>query len=218
MQFSFADKPEDLALDTLIVAGWTGRDGAAVQHHIDELAALGVAPPSQVPLFYRVSASLLTQADRIEVLGDQTSGEVEPLLVQRAGTCWLGLASDHTDRALEAHSVAASKQVCAKPCAAMLWAFDEVAGHLDRLELRSWIAGPQADWTLYQQGTLAAIRPLAALRAAGGMTDGAAMLCGTLAAIGGVRPAARFRATLTDPVLGRDISMEYRAAVLPVVS
>ena len=39
-----------LALDVqqFIVAGWTGRDAAAVQHHIDELAAIGVKPPATV--------------------------------------------------------------------------------------------------------------------------------------------------------------------------
>lgn len=218
MQFSIGTAKADVDIDRAVIAGWTGRDAAAVQHHIDELAEIGVAPPSGVPLFYRVSSALLTQADRIEVLGDQTSGEAEPLVVQRAGKRWLGLASDHTDRALEAHSVAASKQICAKPCAAALWDFDEVAGHLDRLELRSWIAGQTGDWTLYQEGTLAAIRPLASLCEAGGMRDGAAMLCGTLAAIGGVRAAPHFRATLTDPVLGREITLEYAAISLPEIS
>lgn len=39
-----------LALDVrqFIVAGWTGREAAAVQHHIDELAAIGVKPPATV--------------------------------------------------------------------------------------------------------------------------------------------------------------------------
>ena len=34
---------------TLIVAGWTGRDEAALNHHIEELAAIGVPRPSSVP-------------------------------------------------------------------------------------------------------------------------------------------------------------------------
>jgi len=48
----------------LVIAGWTGRDPAAVQHHIDELAALGVPAPSTVPLFYRVAGQQLTQRRR----------------------------------------------------------------------------------------------------------------------------------------------------------
>ena len=37
----------------LVIAGWTGRDAAGIQHHIEELAALGVPRPSTVPLYYR---------------------------------------------------------------------------------------------------------------------------------------------------------------------
>ena len=35
---------------TLVIAGWTGRDAAKVQAHIDELAAIGVKPPANVPV------------------------------------------------------------------------------------------------------------------------------------------------------------------------
>ena len=68
-------------IDQLVIAGWTGRDVAALDHHIEELKAIGVQPPSKVPLYYRVAASLLTQAVSIQVLGDDTSGEVEPVLM-----------------------------------------------------------------------------------------------------------------------------------------
>ena len=120
MRFTVDGDPLELDLKHLVIAGWTGRDPAAIQHHIDELAALGVPAPSQTPLYYRVSAALLTPADRIEAVGDASSGEVEPMILQAGGRRWLGLGSDHTDRALEAHSGAMSKQVCAKPCATEL--------------------------------------------------------------------------------------------------
>ena len=201
----------------LVVAGWTGRDIGAVRHHIDELAALGVAPPSQVPLFYRVSRSLLVQAPRIEVLGPDTSGEVEPLLVNLDGTLWLGLGSDHTDRQLETVSVAASKQACPKPVSPMLWRFDTVAPHLERLILCCEIR-ENGEWMLYQEGTLAMIRPLGDLVAQSGLDTGGAMLCGTLGAIGGVRPASDYRMQLRDPVLERSLYLEYRASALPVVA
>ena len=71
----------ETAIDTLVVAGWTGRDEAALRHHIEELAAIGVPRPSSVPVFYRISVANLTQADSIEVLGTDTSGEAEPVLV-----------------------------------------------------------------------------------------------------------------------------------------
>ena len=44
------------------------------------------------------------------------------------------------------------------------------------------------------------------------------MFCGTLGAIGGIRPAAQFTAQLEDPVLGREMRCEYGVDVLAVVS
>src|SRR5580692_1282255 len=35
-----------ITVDNLVVAGWTGRDRAAVEHHIKELAAIGVKAPA----------------------------------------------------------------------------------------------------------------------------------------------------------------------------
>ena len=37
--------PVTLDIDRLIIAGWTGRDAAMVEHHIAELEAIGVARP-----------------------------------------------------------------------------------------------------------------------------------------------------------------------------
>ena len=105
LSFRVNGAPLPLALSHLIVAGWTGRDADAIAHHIAELAELGVPAPSDTPLYYRVSASLLTDAPLIEAVGEASSGEVEPLIVEAKGKRYLGLASDHTDRALEAHSV-----------------------------------------------------------------------------------------------------------------
>jgi hypothetical protein len=73
--------PIAFAPAALIVAGWTGRDEAALRHHIEELAAIGVPRPSSVPVFYRNSVLNLTQAPALEVLGPDTSGEVEPVIV-----------------------------------------------------------------------------------------------------------------------------------------
>src|SRR3954463_15585655 len=79
--------------DALIVAGWTGRDEAALRHHIEELAAIGVPRPSSVPVFYRNAVSNIVQAERLEVLGPDTSGEVEPVVVLLDDGMWIGLGS-----------------------------------------------------------------------------------------------------------------------------
>lgn len=217
MKFLCEDKIVDANIRHLYVAGWTGRDAEAVQHHIDELAELGVAPPSQIPLYYRVSENLLTQAEEVEVVGETSSGEVEPMLLLLDGQLWLGLASDHTDRELEAYSVAASKQACAKPTAQELWNFEDVKNHLDQLVLSCEVFEGGA-WVSYQEGALAAIRPLAELLKGAEMPDQSAMLCGTLGAKGGVRPAEQYRMRLSDPVLNRSIALSYSVRTLPIVA
>ena len=217
MRFETESGPVQAELARVIVAGWTGRNRAAVDHHIEELAALGVAPPSDVPRYYRAAPDGQTQGETITVLGENTSGEAEPFVLHAGGQLWLGLASDHTDRALEAHSVAASKQICAKPVAGALWAFDEVAAHLDQLHLSCEVFEAGA-WVMYQNGTLADILPLPDLIAGAALSEGDAMLGGTLPAMGGVRPAAGYRMRLADPVRDRELRLDYGVKTLPIVA
>lgn len=209
-----------VAVHELVIAGWTGRDAQAIEHHIVELEAIGVPRPSTVPLFYRVASTQLSQAGSIEVVGAETSGEVEPLLFMQAGETFVSIASDHTDRALETHSVALSKQICAKPVAAHAWRMTDVAGHWDQLILRSWIE-EDGRFVLYQEGAVSALRtPDDLLQRCAGRSvkprDGFAMTCGTVGVIGRIRPAARFRMELTDPVRGRHITHEYGTLALPI--
>src|SRR6478752_6414465 len=41
-------------VNELVIAGWTGRDEAALRKHIRELEEIGVKPPKTTPIFYRV--------------------------------------------------------------------------------------------------------------------------------------------------------------------
>ena len=208
-------------IDTLVIAGWTGRDVAALEHHIEELKAIGVQPPSSVPLYYRVAASLLSQADAIQVLGDDSSGEAEPVLVGTPDRLWVTVGSDHTDRKLETYGVAPSKQVCAKVVGRSAWRFEDVEPHWDRLILRSFIA-ENGRKVPYQEGLLAKIRPMrdliAGWRGDKRLPSGVAMFCGTLPAIGGIRPSTRFDMEIEDPVLGRTLSHAYTIEALPIVA
>ncbi|MBO6675166.1 MAG: DUF2848 domain-containing protein [Rhizobiales bacterium] len=217
LNFSTDAGPLTVAPTALATAGFTGRDEAAVRHHIDELAELGVAPPSQVPLFYQLSPSLLCQTEEVTVIGTESSGEVEPFLLRADGELWLGLGSDHTDRAFETTSIAHSKQLCGKPVASALWRYADVKDRLDTLELSSTIEENGRQVT-YQEGTLAGIRPLEELLERHPLGEGEAMLCGTLGAIGGVRPSAKFSMELRDPQAGRSISADYAVSTLPVVA
>ncbi|HSZ42575.1 MAG TPA: DUF2848 family protein [Trebonia sp.] len=169
----------------LVVAGYTGRDVTAVKEHIDELAAIGVAPPPAIPMVYRYPLSLLTTAGDVTASGPETSGEVEPVLIRQAGAWYLGVGSDHTDRSLERQSVERSKAVCPKPVAGQLIALagDPVNGTFDAawdgIRISSW-----ADGELYQSAGLETMRLpsdlLATVLAA--LPDGAdlAVFCGTV--------------------------------------
>jgi hypothetical protein len=208
-------------LDQLVIAGWAGRDEKAIRHHIEELAAIGVPRPSSVPVYYRVSADNLSQAERLVVLGPDTSGEVEPVVVSLADGLWIGVGSDHTDRKAETIGIALSKQLCGKPVGRTLWRLDEVEGHWDRLMLRAW-ATVDGERLLYQEGSLAALRTprdLIQRRPDGpDLAPGTAMFGGTLSAIAGIRPSERFEMELEDPVLGRRMTHSYGIECLPVVS
>ena len=211
----------EVGIDDVIVAGWTGRDAAAVEKHIQELEALGVKRPASTPIFYRVSAVRLTTGTEIEVVGTHSGGEVEFVLLQHDGRMWVGTGSDHTDRQAEAYGVTVSKQMCAKPVAPVFWAFDEVAPHWDQLRLRAHVV-ENGERKVYQEGPVTAmLAPLDLigryLEAAGPLPEGTLMFCGTLAARGGVRPTERFEFEIEDPVLGRKIAHTYSVRVLPVL-
>lgn len=206
------------AINHLVLAGWAGRDAAAVEAHIQELEVLGLTRPTHTPVFYRVAASLLTTSDLIEVVGEETSGEVEFVLVMLRDGLWVGLGSDHTDRGLERSSVALSKQLCAKVVAPFLWRYEDVAPHWDRLVLRSW-AHRAGERRRYQEATVAAVLPperlVALYRPTATLDVGAALFGGTIATVEAIAPADEFEMELEDPVLNRRLLHRYRVVTLP---
>ena len=208
------------AIENAVIGGWTSRNKAAMEKHIHELEELGVPRPASTPIYYRVGVSRLTTADTIQAAGGESSGEVEFVLVQAEGRLWVGVGSDHTDRKVETYGITVAKQMCDKPVAPMLWPMDEVAEHWDRLVLRSHavIDGQRVP---YQDGHTAAMLPPAQLMAGytggGALAENTLMFGGTLAAIGGIRPAQRFEFELVDEVLGRRIGHAYDIVPLPIM-
>lgn len=219
-----ADIPRQIEVDfnTLIVAGWAGRDIAAIEHHIEELAAIGVPRPSSVPLYYRIADNQLTQASRVQAVGGDSSGEIETFVFAAGGEMYVSIASDHTDRKLETVSVAMSKQVCVKPVASSAWRLADVADYWDELVIRSHIVENGIE-VLYQEGPLSSLRTPQELIAGytGGaavLPEGAGMTCGTVGAIGGIRPSVEFSMELYDPRRQRSLRHRYHVEVLPVVA
>jgi hypothetical protein len=195
-----------------VVAGYTGRDEAAVRHHIEELAAIGVPEPPQVPMFYAVDASTVTTAGTAEVTAGNTSGEVEPVLVRHQGRWYLGVGSDHTDRDLETEDVGESKRVCPKPVAPQVVAVPEwTAFDWDAVRISS-----RVDGAAYQDGRLQGLRrpdELLRLLRERGADEGRDLVCfaGTLPLLTGeFVPGTDWGLDLTLPD-GRTISHTYEA-------
>ena len=212
LQANSTSRRAEVAIEQAVVAGWTGRDAAAVEKHIKELEALGVKRPATTPIFYRVSAARLTTDESIETVGNTSGGEAEFVLLQHAGRLWVGAGSDHTDREVEKYGVTVSKQMCDKPVAPAFWAFDDVAPHWDHLMLRAHVT-EGGNRVLYQEGAVTAmIEPRALIARRGGRLrrDGPA-------ARGGVRATRDFAFELDDPVRGRKIAHAYRVKSLPIL-
>jgi len=219
LEFLVDENPLTADIRDLVIAGWTGRDAAAVEHHIAELAAIGVARPRTVPCFYRCGANLLTTAEHLDVTGPDSSGEVEFMLLSLPEGLFVGVGSDHTDRKVEAYGVTVSKQMCPKPIGPALWRFADVAPHWDSLILRSF-ATRNGTRELYQQG------PVTKMLAPNNLTSrylksdatlpiGTAMYCGTLPVLTTIGAADRFEIEIEDPILKRSLKHAYTTRTLP---
>lgn len=181
LRLTVAGTAETLSLTParLIVAGYTGRDEAAVAAHIAELAEIGVPAPATVPEFYDLDPGLLTTDPVISVDSPTTSGEVEPVIVRHRGRHYLGIGSDQTDREIEKRSIAASKAACPKPLGRQVVPLpDDLAG----FDWDAVLASSQVDGQPYQHGRLTALRRpedvLARLAAAVPGADGDLVLFG----------------------------------------
>ena len=200
--------------EALVVIGYAGRDRAAVEAHIDELAELGVPRPASIPLFMVFPPWLITQEPSITAAGAASSGEAELVVVVDGDETFVTVGSDHTDRGLEAVDIVASKGVCPKPVASSGWTADAVDGLWDDLRLRSRIDGG----ALYQDGPVAAnLAPLdlvAEIPWARPRPKCFAAFTGTVPVIGGIRPSSSFRAELAGPG-PTAIQLEYETRSVP---
>jgi hypothetical protein len=209
---------ERLSIDTklLVCGGWSGRDVTAVRKHIEELAKLGVARPSKVPIMIPVSRYLLTQKEKIEIQSQQNSGEVEYVVLLTDGGMYVTVGSDHTDRELETFNVEKSKQACPKILAEQAWLYGDVSDHWDEIILRSY-ATKGGERVLYQEAKLEAlINPDTLLGLEGGKYrhEGAVIFSGTIPTTKGIIYADRFEMEMQDQKLSRSITHDYCINVL----
>ncbi len=199
-------------------AGWVGQDKKALQHHIDELAKLGVPPPKHVPTLFALGNHLLTTADSIQVHGNDTSGEVEYVLLWHQGEILVGVGSDHTDRKLETHSIPKAKNLCLNVMATTVWPYTEVKDHFEQLVLESHVVRDGLR-QLYQKDACGKILGPAywidfLTRQLGGMEDGLVLFSGTIGTVSGLLTGQAYDFSLSDPVLEREISHRYACPAL----
>lgn len=200
----------------LLNAGYAGRDQAEVKAHIDELAELGVPGPSTTPTLYPVSPYLAQQADAVDVQHARTSGEAEwALVIDDEGRELITCACDHTDRQLETHGVAWSKNASPDVLGRRAWPYAQIADRLDDVVMRGWVGEGRTPIQESPMSTLLAPGYwLDVLEGRGEREPGTVLLSGTITMAAGVDQfASAWGASLEDPELGV-ISVEY--AVRPM--
>ncbi|WP_099159630.1 DUF2848 family protein [Virgibacillus ndiopensis] len=214
-QINVEGETKDLKINKAFCIGYTGRDKEQTWRHIKELAEIGVPEPEEVPALFPVGATTLNQGDVIEVVGDQTSGEAEIVLIfgDSSEECYLSVGSDHTDRSLETVDINKSKQVCDKPFATKAWKIDKVTEHWDQLALSSEIL-INGKWEAYQENPISAIITLEEIK---GYLEkknvpltNSIVFSGTVPLLDGFKYGEKFRMTLSDPVLDDSITTEYK--------
>jgi hypothetical protein len=154
--------PVDFTIAKVVNAGFAGRDQESVNKHIEELKKEGVPTPEHTPTLYPVSPYMVTQENFIDVLDGQTSGEAEYVLMIKDADVYVGIGSDHTDRALEIDSIPKSKQIYPNVISREIWLLDDIRDVWDQLVLRSWVIVARKR-KLYQKARLSALLPPDAL-------------------------------------------------------
>lgn len=200
----------------LINAGYTGRNQAAVQAHIDELKAEGIPAPDKTPVYYVKFVDKMTQSESFEVL-DETdhSGEAEFVLLFDKEEIYVGVGSDHTDRKLETIDIPKAKQVYPNTISKELWKLSDVFDHWDDIVIRSWIK-VGGERKLFQEAKLTAMLDAMDLAARAKRllknpddTDGLVVYSGTVASIFKADYSPYFETELDDPVLDRKLHNVY---------
>lgn len=166
-------------------------------------------------MLYPVSVNNITQEEFIEVVGKETSGEAEIVLIfgDTKDEVYITLGSDHTDRDLETVSINKSKQVCAKPFATKAWNLNEVLGHWDQLILSSEL-NLNGEWVPYQKDNLTAILPyneiIKYIEKTKGPRNNSIYFSGTVPLLKGFSYGNAFRMSLEDPLKKDIINSTYK--------
>lgn len=216
---SSGSQPVSFQIRDLILAGYSGRNQEDVRRHFDELEELGLKPPDETPILFRVSNYLASTEASISVQDEFTSGEAEYVLLFDEGVTYVTCGSDHTSRSFEKYSIPASKQMYPKVFAKEAWRYEDVADHWDSLRLRSW-SHKNGERVAYQDSLLADLlepqKLIAEVESRRSMSrKGTALMSGTVSTLTGQMIYADcFDFELEDPILNRKIEHSYKISIL----
>lgn len=209
----------------MLNAGYAGRNQDEVSHHIAELAELGVPGPTVTPALYPVSPYLAQQTTTVHTQHGRTSGEAEWALVIVGESdsavadddVLLTVACDHTDRELETHSVAWSKNAAPDVVGRQAWRLSEVRDRLDDITLKAWVG---ADEDLIQSGSMKDLLSpdywLGVLRERDLFRPGTVLLSGTITMAPNVDQFSDvWKVELADPAAARTLTCQYRTVPMP---
>lgn len=207
-----ADEPRRFSIERVFNLGSATRDAAEATHHQKEVADVGVRIAFDVPAprIYPMSPTVLTTEDVVHVQSDRTSGEVEIVLVVDGDDIFVGVGSDHTDRALETVSILWSKQACPNVLAPVMWRWSDVEEGWDDFDLVCDVDG--APYQDVKTGIfLSPPEVLQVLRArTRELPSCYAVFCGTYVSIDGtVRFGSSWGFGLSDPASDRRIEHRY---------
>ncbi|TIV87419.1 MAG: DUF2848 domain-containing protein [Mesorhizobium sp.] len=210
LSFQTPAGPVSATIRRVLAAGYTGRTRHLVEAHIGELKEIGIPAPPHVPMLFPIIPGLLSQSTETQVLGSDTSPEVEYVVFRQGGRDYVTVGSDQTDSVMEAQNAPMAKNMCLKSIAPDAWPLEEVLDHWDSLELSL-----VCDGNLMQQGKVEQMMRPAELQEFvsehdGHEHEGRMIFSGTLEMNGRCpRERAEMTIKLHDPVLERAIVHRY---------
>ncbi|AZO34770.1 MAG: DUF2848 domain-containing protein [Mesorhizobium sp.] len=210
LSFQTPAGPVSATIRHVLAAGYTGRTRHLVEAHIEELKEIGIPAPPHVPMLFPIIPGLLSQSTETQVLGSDTSPEVEYVVFRQGGRDYVTVGSDQTDSVMEAQNAPMAKNMCLKSIAPDAWPLEEVLDHWDSLELSL-----VCDGKLMQQGKVEQMMRPAELQEFvsehdGHEHEGRMIFSGTLEMNGRCpRERAEMTIKLHDPVLERAIVHRY---------
>lgn len=210
LSFETPAGPVAATVRRVLAAGYTGRTRHLVEAHIEELKEIGIPAPPHVPMLFPIIPGLLSQSTETQVLGAETSPEVEYVVFRQDGRDYVTVGSDQTDSIMEAQNAPIAKNMCLKSIAPEAWPLEELVDHWDRLELSL-----VCDGKVMQQGKVEQMMTPAQLQEFvaehdGDDHEGRMIFSGTLEMHGRCpREKAEMTIRLYDPVLDRAIVHSY---------